>query len=240
MFPDVVTHRGSYSALENSLAAIQKAIDMHYQYIEFDVRLTKDNIPVVMHDSTLSRTSNGKGFVRSKTYAELSRIALDNGERIPRLEEVIDICRGKITMWMHLKTFCGPVAEVVCDTIHRHNITNEVVLSSLSLRDLYYLRSQSPHVQLNILSIFPWFVLKHAISLKALSVQPRHRITHTFVRQAKKHKIKVLTWPITTKKQLQTFLSRGVDMIMTGEDELLSLISRAQKDGKQLLEALLK
>lgn len=99
----VVVHRGDWrNAPENSLPAIQRAIDMKADMVEIDIQRTKDGRFVLMHDATLDRTSTGKGKVSDYTVDELSRFFLRAGqnhptsEKIPGLEEALLLCKGKI------------------------------------------------------------------------------------------------------------------------------------------------
>ena len=96
-------HRGNHNnAPENSLKSIQDAINEEIEMIEIDVRQTKDGKFVLMHDSTLDRTTNGSGDVSDFTLAELQQLKLkDNrgvltNEEIPALQEALVIGRGKI------------------------------------------------------------------------------------------------------------------------------------------------
>lgn len=233
---ETVTHRGSYATIENSLSAIQEAIDKGFRFIEFDVRQTKDGVPIVMHDSSVNRTSNGKGRVRKMTFEQLRAVRLKSGEQIPSLQEVIDLCKGKIDMWMHVKMFSGDIEHRVWEIVKRNNIEHQIVLSSLSLRHLKYFRMQSEKVRINVLSFLPYFRTSHAKAIKAFSIQPRFRITTSFVQHMKKHRIKVLTWPINTKSQLRHYLKKGVDMIMTGEEELLRHLKEIKEKGSHLFK----
>ena len=96
-------HRGYHeNAPENSLQSIQKAINEEIEMVEFDIRETKDGKFVLMHDSTLERTTNGSGNVNDFTLAELQKLKLkDNrgvvtSEKIPTLQEALNLGRGKI------------------------------------------------------------------------------------------------------------------------------------------------
>jgi glycerophosphoryl diester phosphodiesterase len=99
---NLIAHRG-YSAMapENTLASFQAALEQPIVGVEFDVHLSADGIPVVIHDATVDRTTNGQGKVAEKTVAQLQ--ALDAGswfhprfakETIPTLEEVLDLFSG--------------------------------------------------------------------------------------------------------------------------------------------------
>ncbi len=76
----VIGHRGAcYFEPENTLRSFKKALQLKCKYIECDVRLSEDNQVVIMHDETLDRTTNGKGFVKNYTLKELKK--LDAGKK---------------------------------------------------------------------------------------------------------------------------------------------------------------
>ncbi|MBS7618882.1 glycerophosphodiester phosphodiesterase, partial [Candidatus Bathyarchaeota archaeon] len=80
----VVAHRGASGyEPENTIKAIEKAIDMNADAVEVDVRLSKDGVPVVIHDETLNRTTNGSGRVDSYTSEQLKNFDAGKGEKIP-------------------------------------------------------------------------------------------------------------------------------------------------------------
>lgn len=99
----VVSHRGDWrNAPENSLQAFQNCIEMGVDMIEIDLKKTKDNQLVLMHDNTIDRTTDGKGNPADYTLEELRQFHLKNGlgrvtfHRIPTLEEVLELTKGKI------------------------------------------------------------------------------------------------------------------------------------------------
>lgn len=105
----VVAHRCGYRSegknifSENSIPAIKHSIKIGVDILEVDVRLTSDLVPVIMHDSTVNRTTTGKGKVSSFTLAEIKNLHLKGNnptERIPTLEEVMRLAKGKILVNM--------------------------------------------------------------------------------------------------------------------------------------------
>ncbi|URC13527.1 glycerophosphodiester phosphodiesterase family protein [Flavobacterium sp. B183] len=99
----VAAHRGDWrNAPENSIRALKKCIEMGVDIMETDVRLTKDSVLVLMHDTSIDRTTTGKGKLSDYTYAELQKFYLTGGlnrktyERIPTFEEFMLIAKGKI------------------------------------------------------------------------------------------------------------------------------------------------
>jgi glycerophosphoryl diester phosphodiesterase len=85
-------HRGlTAHATENSLRAFKAALAQHANYLEMDVQVTKDGVFTLMHDETIDRTSGGRGRVINKTWAQLRRIRLNDGEHVPSLSSVLDM-----------------------------------------------------------------------------------------------------------------------------------------------------
>ncbi len=99
-YPRLFAHRGGGAlAPENTLAGIRLAARLGYRGVEFDVMLSEDGIPLLIHDESLARTTDGRGAVASTSYAELSRLDAGSwfhptfsGESIPRLEDALACC----------------------------------------------------------------------------------------------------------------------------------------------------
>ena len=101
-----INHRGWYQAPENTLSAYEESYNKGFKYVECDVQFTKDGVPVLLHDDTIDRTSNGSGSIGSLTYEQLLQYDFsyddnDNvndfsayrGEKIPTFEEFIALCK---------------------------------------------------------------------------------------------------------------------------------------------------
>ena len=143
--PHIIGHRGCAGyAPENTLEAIHTAADMGVSWIECDVKLTKDDIPITFHDDTLDRTTNGTGAVRDKTLAEIKE--LDAGSwfsdgfgqcTVPALEEVMDVVleRG-LGMNLEIKPCEGrekETAEIALDVLaSAWDDMNTILISSFA------------------------------------------------------------------------------------------------------------
>ncbi|MDE7407531.1 MAG: glycerophosphodiester phosphodiesterase family protein, partial [Muribaculaceae bacterium] len=99
----VVAHRGDWRyAPENSLAAIEHCIAIGVDIVELDLQMTKDSVLVVMHDATLNRTTNGKGYVKDWTLDSIKGLVLKNGcgiktvHRVPTLEEAMLTAKDRV------------------------------------------------------------------------------------------------------------------------------------------------
>lgn len=119
----VASHRALHNHHpENSLPAFQAAIDAGIDIIETDVKVTKDGVPVLMHDRTINRTTTGTGDPETYTLAELKQFNLKVGntvttEKIPTLEEALKLAKGKIFLDLDIKTDkIGPVLAIIRKT----------------------------------------------------------------------------------------------------------------------------
>ena len=107
----VVCHRGACRfAPENTLASLERAIDLGAEVVEFDVRASKDGVLYVLHDATLNRTTDGNGRVSDLLSSEIDELDAGSwfsaefaGERVPRLEMFLDACRGRIGTCVDIK-----------------------------------------------------------------------------------------------------------------------------------------
>lgn len=137
-----VAHRGfSGKAPENTLAAIRMALALPFvRWMEIDVQLTKDGVPVVIHDFTLDRTTNGHGKVKNMEFEYLRRLDAGGwkgrafrGERVPSLEEVLDLASGRLKLNIELKTrgdMYPGLEQAVIDLVSAKGMRDEVVLTS--------------------------------------------------------------------------------------------------------------
>ncbi len=97
--PKIIGHRGACGyAPENTIESIHTAADLGVEWVELDVKITKDEVPIIFHDDTLDRTTNGTGNIAERTYAEIQELDAGSwygesfiGAKIPSLEEVIDV-----------------------------------------------------------------------------------------------------------------------------------------------------
>jgi glycerophosphoryl diester phosphodiesterase len=102
-YPKIVAHRGGGRlAPENTLGAIRKGASMGFKGVEFDVMLAGDATPVIIHDETVDRTTNGRGEVPKLTYAELSKFKIEKNEMIPTFEQAAQLCR-ELDVWANVE-----------------------------------------------------------------------------------------------------------------------------------------
>jgi len=102
-YPRIVAHRGGGAlAPENTLGAIRLGASMGFKGVEFDVMLAGDGTPVIIHDETVDRTTNGRGEVSRMTYPEISSFKTQNEEKIPTYAETVRLCRD-LGLWANVE-----------------------------------------------------------------------------------------------------------------------------------------
>lgn len=123
----IIGHRGARAVEpENTLRAIREGMKCA-DYVEIDVRLSKDRIPVVIHDATLDRTTDGTGLVGSFSFRELRKFDAGNGEKIPALEEACLLVTGRCGLFCEIKEQ-GSEGEV-CTILSRAGPKNLHIVS---------------------------------------------------------------------------------------------------------------
>ncbi|UVI31914.1 glycerophosphodiester phosphodiesterase [Paenibacillus spongiae] len=159
-----VAHRGASGlAPENTMAAFNKAMAFPFvQWIELDVQLSKDGVPVVIHDDTLKRTTNGTGRVADFSAYELKRFDAGSkfgkpfaGEGIPTLEKVLDETIGRCRLNIELKTYGGRYPDLekrVVDLIHSKGLQYDSVITSFDAEALRRVRQLSGDIRTGLIT----------------------------------------------------------------------------------------
>ncbi|HEY3587698.1 MAG TPA: glycerophosphodiester phosphodiesterase family protein [Myxococcaceae bacterium] len=148
-------HRGNPSEHpENTLSSFRSAIAAGCDLIECDVHLSSDSRLVVIHDHTLERTTNGKGLVRDHTAAELRKLDAGKGERIPLLQEVVELAIGKVGLVIEIKQ--GPILyagleDKLVAMLRQLGAVAECAVVSFHHPSIHQLRQMQPDLQLGIL-----------------------------------------------------------------------------------------
>ena len=129
----VIAHRGDHTiAPENSLMAIQNAINDGADYVELDIRTTKDGKLVLMHDGTVDRMTNGKGNINELSFDTIRALKLFNKRitnsdtlQVPTFEEALQLCKNKINIYLDFKAANVPQVH---EAIIKANMQNQMVV----------------------------------------------------------------------------------------------------------------
>jgi glycerophosphoryl diester phosphodiesterase len=236
--PIIFGHRGSSKyAPENTLIAFQTAFDQGAPAIELDVMLSVDEKLVVIHDTTVDRTTNSSGKVNELTFDALKKIDAGskfatkyNGERIPTLEEVFDLTKGRFLVNIELKNYHSPadcLVEKVIDLVVNRKMNDSVIFSSFLPGNIIKVRKRLPNVPSALLT-FGGLIGKLEISplLRFLSphfIHPDYQlIDEKFIQREHAHHRRVNVWTIDKEADLRRFIKADVDGIIT-DDPILAL-----------------
>ncbi len=230
---DVVAHRGASGyAPENTFAAFDKAVQMGADYIELDVHRSKDGELVVIHDSTVDRTTDGSGKVGELTVEELRALDAGSwmgdafaGETIPTLDEVLDRYYGKIGLLIELKTpdvYPG-IEEEVAEMLKERNLDRpqdeEIMIQSFNFESMKKMKQLLPDVPIGVLTSSRTDTSDEALKEFATYADyfnPQYGlISQTLVDRAHAHGLKVGSWTVRNRKTANLLIAAGVDAIIT-------------------------
>jgi len=229
----ITAHRGSkVRAPENTLSALRQAIAEGADYAEIDVQTTADGVVVLLHDADLMRVASVNRRLQDIDYAELREIDVGSwfapefsNERVPTLQQAIDVARGRIRLNIELK-FTGSdpaLVEKVVDIIRRNGFASECVVSSFNLGALTEIQGAFPELTTG-------FIVMQAVGdlsrMEAdfLSISAA-RATPRLVRDVHHRGRKVHVWTVNDLNNALTMIEMGVDNIITDEPmEIRSLL----------------
>jgi len=225
---EVMAHRGaSNAAPENTLAAVQAAIDSGAQWVEIDVQETADGEVVVIHDSDLMKVGSSPLTVAGSTLEQLRQVDIGSwfgpefaDQRVPTLEEVLELSRGRIGVNIELKYYGGEVAleQSVVDIVEQAGMANQVIAMSLSHGGIQTLHSLRPEWTVGLLSSVSVGRLA-ALDVDFLALNGRAATRH-MIRQAHQHGKQVMVWTVNDAITMASMIGRGADALITDEPAL--------------------
>ena len=245
--PLIIAHRGaSRLAPENTIAAFNLAVELGADAVELDAMLTADGIPVVIHDQTLERSTNGSGKVSSKTAKEICRLnsvaqaySEYSGEKVPTLEEVFIAVGRKILINVEIKNLSSPfdnLVETVIGLVQDMDLSRRVLLSSFNPLALIQAKRISPEIRRAALigggpRIIRGFMematdysaLHPEVSLVSQNLINKHHASGRIVN----------VWTVNDEVEMMRLLAMGVDGLITDVPKMARKVieSRLRKTG---------
>lgn len=243
----ICSHRGcSISAPENTLPAIQEAIDNMADYAEIDVQLTKDGEVVLLHDNSLLRTTGVDKNIWEVTYDELQ--GYDAGKwfskdfeetKVPTLEEVLILSKGKINLNIEIKgnAHNSGIEEKVVALIEKYDFERQCVITSMSYNALENVKEINPDIKTGYIMSMAYgnfYNKKYAdfFSLKSSFVVDK------VVRMAHSYGKEVYVWTVNSESEMERLKSIGVDAIITDNPVLAREILYKKKYNESYVELL--
>lgn len=236
----VYAHRGGAAlAPENTIAAFDNGLALGADGLEFDVRLSRDGVPVVHHDPTLERTTSGQGDLAAFTADELARLdaghhfARDGafpfrgqGIGIPRLDDVVRRYPG-IPLIIEMKGASAALAEAVVDVVRKADALDRAILASFKRGTLLAARRAAPGVRTGATT----FEVRSALCRAWFGLSPRKPayaglqlpeksgwlrvVSPRFVRAVGRAGLPVAVWVVDDEADMRRLLEWGVTGIIT-------------------------
>jgi glycerophosphoryl diester phosphodiesterase len=225
----VAAHRGNRAAApENTMAAFESALRSEFEFVELDVQLTADGVPVLMHDDTVDRTTNGTGAVADFTLDELR--ALDAGSwygpefagvQVPVLDEFLDaLASSRKKAIMELKGYWAPEGiRTVLDAMYLRGVQNRVIFGSFNLTTVAHLARTAPAIPRVIirrdLPEDPVALVRHYDAIAVLTTPASLENDAGVVDRMHAAGYGVLLYTLNSEKRWSEALAYGVDGIVT-------------------------
>jgi glycerophosphoryl diester phosphodiesterase len=224
-----IAHRGASAyAPENTVAAFDEAVRLAAPAVEFDVRLTADGVPVVLHDATLDRTTSGNGPITAHEWNDLLRLDAGSwfhrrfaGTRIPSLEEALIAIGPSALPIIELKALIDPA--LLESLLQKHQLLDDALVISFDLAPLRAVRLHTPKISLGLL-VEEW---SPTLIDTALGVDASHLILDTAllgperIADIESAGLEVWTYTANDVATIAACASLGVTGIITDRPDLI-------------------
>lgn len=223
----IIGHRGALGyELENTLASFETAISMGVDVVECDVFLSKDGQLLVLHDNKLDRTTSGTGYIKDYSYEEIIKLETNNGQKIPTLQELLDLVDKRCKVLIEIKGFesTEKVAEVIQHYIDDKGWDNELfIVQSFNFHELAKLKRLIPGIQLaTLMCAIPLDYAKYAADLGATYINLDIQVaTKEYVEDAHRYGLKVGVWAVNDIDDLERLRAIGIDAVITDYPDIM-------------------
>ena len=242
---DITAHRGaSEDAPENTLGAFRKAIEDMSDVIELDVQMTKDGVVMVTHDTSLRRCTGRNANIYDLTFDEVRKLdagrwfsAKYAGTKIPTLEEVLDLCKGRIQLNIEIKpsTFTPTLEAETVRLIHAYDYGADCVVTSQSYETLCKVKELDPDITTGYILALGVGTYYDLPAADFFSVESTF-ITAGMVQQIHLRGKTISAWTVNRQQDAEKLLQLGVDDLITDKPEIIApLLARDKALDNRLL-----
>ena len=221
---EVTAHRGSSRmAPENTMAAIEAAMEEMADYSEIDVQTTADGIVVVCHDLNLKRVAGVDRRLGTMTYDQVSRLDVGShfspkfaGERIPTLEEVLEACKGRMKLNIELKNIGNDssLPEQVAALVREYGMEEQCVITSVKLGYLERVKEMAPELRTGYILAAAYGTYYDNEYIDFISIRSSF-VGRKLVEAAHEKGKAVHVWTVNSKTEIEQMKLLGVDNIIT-------------------------
>jgi len=219
--PLVIGHRGAMGhETENTIASVQKALDLGVDGIEIDVFNIKGGETIVFHDQTVDRLTNGGGKIEEYELVDVLDLVLEGNHQIPTLQEVLELIDNEVLLNIELKGAgtSDSVNFIMTKYIDDEGWSSEnFIISSFNWDELRAMRNLNPDVAIAVLTEDkPEDAIPVAKELNAVAINPNHKKLNRKNNLAiKEAGFKIYTWTVNDPEDIKKMKRFGVDGIIT-------------------------
>ncbi|MDQ3006543.1 MAG: hypothetical protein M3R47_14315 [Chloroflexota bacterium] len=232
-----VAHRGaSAQHPENTLLAFRRAIEQGVDFLELDVHLTADDELVVMHDTTLDRTTNGHGNIHDHSLQEIRQLNAGQGEKIPLLSEAIQLAReSQIRLFVEVKGATEAegiaIVEAAVRALEAESFLSQIVLTSFSPSALLRAKSIQPEISTMLDpspqdgTLTPRQICAQALRAGANCLSYDFRfLTPAIATECQLTGLSLWPWDPDEPQDMRQMIKLGVHGIMTNRPDVLNKV----------------
>ncbi len=225
--PVLIAHRGGlYHRPENSLAAFEFSVKQGIEWVECDVRLTHDDIPILRHDDRLSTPRNGWKAVRDLNFEQLQSVDIGGGQRIPTLRDLFDKFSDKLHFDLELKEI--DAVEKVLPLVQEFGVHDRIVITSFIPEAIQLVKESMPKISTGLLIdrltgniAGPRSTVKAASLLGCQLVAPDYRlIKEEWVVTAHKADLQIMAWTVNHMLDGVRLVEVGIDGIISDRPDI--------------------
>ncbi len=224
---------GKKTGPENTLKAFKRAIELKADYIEFDVRMSKDNEIVIFHDPDTANITSVPGLVKNKTLKELKTLNVGEGEKIPTFREVIELANHKINLLLHINV--PRMEEQIINLLRDYDYIENTIISCMVHRYLFKYQDLEPNLKLAALENlyseeFPKWeyrrkLIDNAVNNNFYAINPEyHLVDNQFILYAHQKNLKIFPWTINEENIMRKLIDLNIDGIITDDIALLNQV----------------
>ncbi|MBT5903424.1 MAG: glycerophosphodiester phosphodiesterase family protein [Opitutaceae bacterium] len=229
----IVAHRGAnHLAPENTIAATQKCVDLGVDYVEIDIRTSKDGVMYILHDKTLDRTTNGSGEIKERGSEYIDR--LDAGswfgsefadQRVPRLKPYLRQFKGKVKIYFDVKA--ADLAELVA-LVHEAGFAQDCFFWFSNDERARELRALDRHIPLKMNAV-DVAGLRRVMDYNPQIIEYRlEHLTPEFIAFCREHDLKLMAHALGEGFEMnyQAIIDSAADMVnLDRADEMIGLLN---------------
>lgn len=226
-----IGHRGACAyEPENTISSFRKALELGANMVELDVRLSKDGVIMVSHDSNISKYTNGSGFIENMLFRDIQKYDIKDksGEKIPTLKEVLDDLQGRGGVYIEIKG--DYLEDKLVYLLKEINFVEQIIIGSFDFKKIKKIKQINPLLKTSLLVGTPYTdFVKQVLEIEANYVHlcwrnyenPHMLVQQKLVEELRKKKLGIIVWNEERPDIITELQKKDLDGICSNKPEML-------------------